>query len=102
MKAVQLRHFVPRRNRGSLLRREWETRSRLVLDGELQRSRARDIIRDVQRAAVARRQFGTTVGHSALTIGVTSPRLGDGKTTVAMAIANSLAQDFEGATTLVD
>jgi Mrp family chromosome partitioning ATPase len=102
MRAVRIRDFRFRRTRGSLLRQEWMTRSRVVLDSELQRSRARDIIRDVQRAALARRQFGTAVGRPALTIGVTSPRLGDGKTTVAMAIANSLAQDFEGTTTLVD
>lgn len=37
-----------------------------------------------------------------LAIGVTSPTFGDGKTTVAMALAASLSQDFEADVTLVD
>ena len=37
-----------------------------------------------------------------LAIGVTSPRSGDGKTTVAMALASSLITDFEAEVVLVD
>ena len=37
-----------------------------------------------------------------LAIGVTSPTFGDGKTTVSMALAASLAQDFQADVTLVD
>ncbi len=62
-----------------------------------------EIIRDVQRLAGVHRLTTGRDGHSQpLVIGVTSPRLGEGKTTVAMAVANSLAQDFEMGATLVD
>jgi capsular exopolysaccharide synthesis family protein len=37
-----------------------------------------------------------------LAIGVTSPRFSDGKTTVAIALARSLAEDFQTEVTLVD
>jgi capsular exopolysaccharide synthesis family protein len=37
-----------------------------------------------------------------LSIGVTSPTFGDGKTTVAIALAASLSQDFEAEVTLLD
>ena len=37
-----------------------------------------------------------------LAIGVTSPQYGDGKTTIAIALASSLSQDFGAAVTLVD
>jgi protein-tyrosine kinase len=37
-----------------------------------------------------------------MAIGVTSPDYGDGKTTVAMALAGSLSRDFGGGVTLVD
>ena len=37
-----------------------------------------------------------------LAIGVTSPQYGDGKTTIAIALASSLSRDFGAAVTLVD
>lgn len=43
-----------------------------------------------------------TSARRPLAIGVTSPTFGDGKTTVAMALAASLSRDFEADVTLVD
>jgi capsular exopolysaccharide synthesis family protein len=40
--------------------------------------------------------------YSAVVIGVTSPNVGDGKTTVAMALASSLTTDFAAEVMLVD
>lgn len=72
--------------------------------GETQQEHLSEIIRDVQRlAGVHRLTAARSGGETApLVIGVTSPRLGDGKTTVALAVANSLAQDFDEGATLVD
>ncbi len=68
-----------------------------------QREHLRNIIRDVQRlAGVHRLTPVRSAGTAPLVIGITSPSIGDGKTTVAMAVANSLAHDFEGGATLVD
>jgi capsular exopolysaccharide synthesis family protein len=45
---------------------------------------------------------GPDLRQSAVTIGVTSPNIGDGKTTVAMALASSLSTDFAAEVMLVD
>ena len=99
---ISVRKLLGRRTDADRFRRSWLTRSRRVLDSELQRGHVRDIIREVHRAAAAQQPGARSQSRSPFTIGVTSPRLGDGKTTVSMAIANSLAQDFDGTTTLVD
>ncbi len=73
-------------------------------DGRSQKQHLSEIIRDVQRLAGVHRLTSSRNGEDAppLVIGVTSPRKGDGKTTVALAVANSLAQDFDRGATLVD
>ncbi len=73
-----------------------------IVKSDPQQAHLKAIIRDVQRMAGVHRPPPSGAGVPALVIGVTSPQLGDGKTTVAMAIANSLAHDFEGGATLVD
>lgn len=68
-----------------------------------QREHMRDIVRDVQRlAGMHHPATALDKRDQPLVIGITSPRLGDGKTTVAMALASSLAEDFEGGAMLLD
>ena len=43
-----------------------------------------------------------SASHKPLAVGVTSPTYGDGKTTVSIALAASLSEDFEADVTLVD
>lgn len=67
-----------------------------------QQEHLREIVREVQRLAGVHQHVSRGRTSVPLVIGVTSPRSGDGKTTVAMAVANSLANDFEGGAALVD
>lgn len=76
--------------------------SKIAIDNHT-RDRLQEAIREVQ--IIAGLDTTRPIGeqdYRAVTVGVTSPDYGDGKTTIAIALASSLAHDFGTEVTLVD
>lgn len=65
--------------------------------------RLQELVRELHQTAGLTRYSRTNGrGSRGVTIGVTSANSGEGKTTVAMALAGSLARDYEGGVVLAD